>query len=102
MKKILGLIAAAAVLGLHAPANAESVFGAIFQETIQPAGVASEVVPAKSGAATCKSYFGIVALGQCGVKDAMKNGGISGLSFYDVETLNILGFKKVTTKAYGR
>jgi hypothetical protein len=102
MKKILGLAALLVVMGLYTPAKAEPVFGFIYKDATESAGVASEVAPSKVGEATCTSYFGIVGLGRCGVKEAMKNGGISSLAFYDTYTKNILGYKKVTTKAYGR
>ena len=102
MKKILGLAALLVVMGLYAPAKAEPVFGFIYKDAIEPASVASEIQPARMGEATCRSYFAVVALGECGVKEAMKNGGISQLAFYDTYTKNILGWKKVVTRAYGK
>jgi hypothetical protein len=42
-----------------------------------------------------------VATGECGIKDAMRNGDIEELGFYDTITKNILGVKKFTVKAYG-
>ena len=102
MKKILGVVAVVAAIGFFAQAKAEGVYGFVYKSAIEPASTASEIVPAKMGTATCKSYFGIVALGECGVKEAMKNGGITGLAFYDTQTKNILGYKKVTTRAFGK
>jgi len=101
MKKILGLVALMAFAGLYSPANAEPVFGFIYKNTTEAFGAASKKEAKKVGCATCTSYFGLVGLGECGINDAVKNGGIKALGFYDVHTKNILGYKKVTVKAYG-
>ena len=73
-----------------------------FKETKQPGQTSTHAQPVKTGIATCKSYFGLVALGDCSINTAMKNGKISILSYYDEDITNILGFKKVVIKAYGQ
>ena len=98
MKKFLVLAAIIAATGLCANAG---VLGLIYEHATEPGGGASDEAPAKSGCASCRSWWGLVATGQCGIKDAMRNGGIEELAFYDTITKNILGVKKFTVKAYG-
>jgi hypothetical protein len=43
-----------------------------------------------------------VALGDCSIQTAAKQGKINNLSHYDTEIVNILGFSKVKTYAYGQ
>ncbi|MDD3594517.1 MAG: TRL domain-containing protein [Candidatus Gastranaerophilales bacterium] len=104
MKKLLATLVFGTVLSMTMAlnANAEGVIGLIFKEATEAGGGASPIVATKVGSATAKSYFGIVALGDASITAAMKDGKIRSLSHYDIETLNILGFKKVTTKAYGQ
>lgn len=104
MKKLLAILAFGVVISMSMAlnANAEGVVGIIFKEASEAGGGASSVVATKVGTSTAKSYFGIVALGDASITAAMREGKIKSLSHYDVETLNILGFKKVTTKAYGQ
>ena len=100
MKKLFSTIA---ILGLLAcPALASEPFGFVYQNTTHQLLGSGSVNPAKVGTATCTSYFGIVAFGDCSVKQAMSNGRISALSHADQATKNILGFQKVTTRAYGQ
>ncbi|MDR1327499.1 MAG: TRL-like family protein [Heliobacteriaceae bacterium] len=99
MKKFLVLAAMIAATGLCA--NAEGVYGLIYDHATEPGGGSSEAAPAKSGCASCRSWWGLVATGECGIKDAMRNGDIEELAFYDTITKNILGVKKFTVKAYG-
>lgn len=101
MKKLL--VSAALIVGLTSVAMAnEAVTGFVFKEAVQPGGGSGSVSPAKCGKAECTSYFGIVALGDCSISTAMKNGKISNLSHYDQDVKNILGYKKILVKAYGQ
>lgn len=102
MKKALGFLALAVCLSATAAFANEAISGFVFKEAVQPGGGSGSVAPSKCGKAECKSYFGIVALGDCSISTAMKNGRISSLSHYDEDIVNILGFKKVTVKAYGQ
>lgn len=83
-------------------AVASEPFGIVYQDTTHQLLGSGSVAPAKMGTATCTSYFGIVALGNCSVKQAMQNGKINSLSHADQATKNILGYKKVTTRAFGQ
>ncbi len=103
MKKLLSFVALAAVMTMFSgAANALDVFGFVFKNATTPGDGFNQVVPTKYGSATCSSYFGIVALGDCSVATAMKKGGVRTLSHYDVHRKNILGFQKITVKAYGQ
>jgi hypothetical protein len=101
MKKVFSILALTVFLGAGIPAGAEPVFGFIYKDTTEAAAGFSNAGAAKVGVSECTSYFGIVALGNCSVNAAAKNGKISVVSYYDVHTKNILGYKKVKVKAYG-
>jgi hypothetical protein len=45
----------------------------------------------KVGIAECKSYFGLVAIGDASIETAMKNGGITKIHYVDWDVKNILG-----------
>ncbi len=104
MKKLLSL----AVISLmftaisSTSAQAESVYGAIYKNAQQPGGGSGSVAPYKQGEAVCRSFFGIVALGDCSINKAMENGKVKSLSHYDEHVRNILGYKTVKVVAYGQ
>lgn len=100
MKKLFSTIAVLGLLSM--PAFASEPFGFIYQNTTHQLLGSDSVNPAKVGTSTCTSYFGIIALGDCSVKKAMTNGKITALSHADQDVKNILGFKRITTKAYGQ
>lgn len=87
---------------LSMPAMASEPLGFVYQSTTHQLLGSSSVAPAKVGTATCTQYFGVVALGNCSIKQAMTNGNIKALSHADQETKNILGYKKITTRAFGQ
>ncbi len=101
MKKILAALLLSGMLCTAALAS-ETPMGMIFKEVKQPGGGSGSVGISRVGSATCKSYFGIVALGDCSIRSAMRNGKISALSHYDEEVLNILGYKQIIVHAYGQ
>ncbi len=100
MKKILSL-AALLILAGTLCASAETTYGIIYKDATEPGNGYTLASCNKVGQAVCTSYFGLVAVGDCSVTAAAKKGGIKNLSYYDQHTKNILGFKKVTIKAYG-
>lgn len=100
MKKLFTAMGVLALLSM--PAMASEPLGFVYQNTTHQLLGSGSVAPAKVGTATCTQYFGVVALGNCSVKQAMTNGNIRALSHADQETKNILGYKKVTTRAYGQ
>lgn len=102
MKKVLGLLTLAVCLSTSVALANEAVTGFVFKEAVQPGGGSGSVGVSKVGKATCTSYFGLVALGDCSITTAMKNGKVGALSHYDEDVVNILGYKKITVKAYGQ
>lgn len=103
MRKLLGLLVVAVMFAVSvqvAQAN-EPVYGFIYKNATEAGSGFSNAGAYKKGTATCKSYFGFVGLGNCSVNEAAKEGKIKNVTYYDVHTRNILGFKTVTVNAYG-
>lgn len=46
---------------------------------------------AKQGTAACQSFLSLVAIGDCSIETAKKNGGITKVSSVDWQVINILG-----------
>ncbi len=103
MKKFLGLMVLVAVFSISVQAaNAnEPVYGLFYKNATEAGSGFSNAAAAKKGTAVCKSYFGLVGLGNCSVNEAAKDGKIKNVTYYDVHTRNILGLKTVTVNAYG-
>ena len=56
----------------------------------------------KTGSADTISILGLVAVGDCSLNEAIKNGGLKEAYYADYEYLNILGiFQKVTVNVIG-
>ena len=103
MKKMFGILLFLCLLVMFmTPVMAEGVYGILYKNATEPGTGSSNVAPLRMGVATCTSFLALVGVGQCGIKDAMANGKIRSLSFYDTKTRNILGYKKVTTTVYGQ
>lgn len=105
MKKKLSLalctLFAIAIIPISASAT-ENPMGILYKDASQAGGGSGSVCVTKVGSAQCISYFGMVAQGDCSITTAMRNGKISSLSHYDEKIYNILGYKKITVKAYGQ
>lgn len=100
MKKLFATLTVMAVLGFVAiPANA--ILGVIYENTTTPGNGYNNVNISKTSEVTCTSVFGIIGVGNCSINAAMKAGRINSLAYYDVITKNILGFQRLTIKAYG-
>lgn len=93
MKKTALLIA----IGLFAAmflVGCASVYpvGGIYTGVTLPVNVTSNVSDSpKMGTAECRSYFGIVAVGDASIYKAMENGGIKKIHYVDWNVENILG-----------
>jgi hypothetical protein len=98
IKSISLAAVAAAVLFTSGCAAARSpVTGYWYSDVKANDSVTSNVAAPKEGRASAKSYLGLVALGDCTVEAAAKNGGITKISHVDYETKSYLGFYAVTT-----
>lgn len=100
MKKKLVLLGLASFLSL--PAMAFDPYGIIYQNTTQPLVGSGSVTTPKVGKSKAKSFFGLVAVGDCSIKTAMINGKIKCLSHADQHVKCILGVKILETRAYGQ
>lgn len=99
MKKLLAVLALLCVTSL--PSMAFDPYGIIYQNTTHPLVGSGSVAPNKVGVSKCKTFFGIVAVGDCSLKTAMANGKINSLSHADQHIKCICGVKCIETKAYG-
>ena len=55
----------------------------------------------KTGTASCKSYFAMVATGDCSIETAKKNGSIKHIHHIDWDVKNIIGLGTYTVTVYG-
>ncbi len=99
MKKFIAVLAV--LLMTSVSANAEMLYGLIYQEVTSPGSGYNAVSANKTGISECKSIFGMVGFGDCSVQKAMKNGNIKVLGGYDIYRQNILGFMVIKTRAWG-
>lgn len=90
MKKLLIIIAAAALLGGCA---SSMPMGALYTNLALPVTATSNSgnTGLKTGTAQCKSYLGMVAVGDCSIEAAKLNGGISNVTSVDWKASSILG-----------
>jgi len=57
----------------------------------------------KVGKASCSSILGLIAFGNCSIKEAAISGGITEISMVDNTSFNLLGlYARFTTVVYGR
>ena len=104
LKLKLFLISFAALI-LSGCAYNSPVPGVLFTNTTFPSGdkvrLDSETA-GKQGKSSCRSFFGLVALGDCSIKSAMKDGGIHQIHHVDSSSMNVLYFFfKYDTIVYG-
>ena len=90
MNKIIISTLLASAFTLTGCATSQPV-GAIFTDINTPVTATSNAEASKTGTATCKSYLAMVALGDCSIDAAKKNGNISRVSHVDQKSNNILG-----------
>lgn len=85
---LLALLPATLFLGGCASAIPQ---GALFTDVKLPAAASSNTVAAKVGRSYCKSYLGVVAIGDASVETAKKNGGITKVTSVDWKAKSVLG-----------
>lgn len=104
MKKALILSALVIFgIGFNADALAYEPYEAGFWTNIKSAGSDAQNVRlgSKVGRATCKNYVGVVKLGDCSLKAAMRNGRISKVNASDWEKKWMLIYGTKTLIVYG-
>lgn len=78
------------------------VVGVVFTDVKANDSATSNVGMKKSGNAKCITVLGLVAVGDCSIETAMKNGGITKVHHVDYEAKNILGiYAEYTVNVYG-
>ena len=90
MNKIIISTLLASAFALTGCATSQPV-GAIFTDINAPVTATSHPEANKTGTPTGMSYVAMVALGDCSVDAAKKNGNISRVSHVDQKSNNILG-----------
>lgn len=100
---ILVLVAFVFMAGVIAGCATPYPYGAIYTEIKAPVSVTDGGLNySKVGTATAQSIIGLVATGDCSIKAAAANGGITKIKFVDYDAKNILGlFGEYTTTVYG-
>jgi hypothetical protein len=105
VKKVLLLLCAVSILALAGCGYIGIPNGAIYSELkgpIDPVRDDGTVTYSKIGEAECTGYLHLVALGDCSLDTAIKNGGIKNVRLVDFKGYSILGIiNKYTTVVYG-
>ena len=105
MKKIIGclvliMLSAGSFMGcamVVAPVN-----GGIYTDLKVPGTATSNIGFAKVGTGECTSILGLLAIGDCSISTAMKNGNITKIHHVDHDAMSILWiYAKYTVKVYG-
>lgn len=99
MKKLACLLA---LMFMLTQASAVQAEGILYTESTFPKDTSLQTkYSTKMGKATCYNVLGLVEWGNCGLHEAMKNGGISQVHHYDVQSNGWIFFKKIHTHVYG-
>ncbi len=100
-KMILPLLLAAVCAGLLGCATPVPM-GMAYTDLKLPVLATDNGPAAKTGTATCNSYFGLVAIGDASIDAAKKNGGLTKVTHVDWQANNILGIiGTYTVTVYG-
>ena len=91
MKKI-GLVIALGAVGMLMGCALMLPMGSLYTKVKVPVtATGNSGVSSKTGEATCISVLALVAVGDCSIDAAKKNGGITKVNHVDWDTENILG-----------
>ena len=96
--KVTAIAAAAAVtfsgcaMTVGSPAT-----GFLYTQAKGPGLAATPHALMKEGRSTCQSILGMIAMGDCSISTAAKNGGITKVASVDYDVSNILGIIAKTT-----
>jgi len=106
MKKLISCVSAVALLGLASGCvltgtSGVPIGGTIYTDVTVPGPVTGNSGSSKVGEATATGILGVVT-GDCSVKTAAANGGITKISHVDYHSTSVLGvWGKCTTTVYG-
>jgi hypothetical protein len=90
MKKVICVGMLSAIVGMMSGCASPMPMGAFYTELKLPI-TATAAQGSKEGTAECKSIMALVAIGDCSIETAKKNGGITKVSNVDWEANSILG-----------
>lgn len=98
MKKLIALIAVALML-----AGCGAVYTGIKTPMPDISTTLSDTMGSKVGKSTCTSMVWVVLVGDCSIKTAMDNGGITKIHHVDTEITRVLMglYGELTTVVYG-
>lgn len=65
--------------------------GSLYTDVTLPSAASSNAAAKKIGKSKCKSYFGLVTIGDAGIEAAKRNGGITKVASADFKAKSILG-----------
>lgn len=71
--------------------------GFLYTQAKGPGHAATPHALMKEGRSTCQSILGMIAMGDCSISTAAKNGGITKVASVDYDVSNILGIIAKTT-----
>ena len=91
MKKQIILLGAVAGVALLSGCASTIPQGSFFTDVKVPVSAAEGVASLKTGKSQCKSFFGVVTVGDASIEAAKKNGGITRVSTVDWKAKSILG-----------
>ena len=102
-KKVLSIAAILFLVALVGGCATPYPYGALYTEVKAPVSVTDGgLTYSKVGTAKAQSVLGMVATGDCSIKAAASNGGITRIKFVDYDAKNVLGlFGEYTTTVYG-
>ncbi|MBE6412535.1 MAG: TRL-like protein family [Opitutales bacterium] len=92
MKKYTTLAITSIAMLLLAGCATPIPHGTLFTEVKMPVSASDNVVASKVGTSMCKSYLGLVSVGDASIETAKRNGGITKVTSVDWEVRNVLGF----------
>ena len=91
MKKQIVLLSAIAGAALLSGCASTIPQGSFFTDVKVPVSAAEGVASLKTGKSQCKSFFGVVTVGDSSIETAKKNGGITKVATVDWKAKSILG-----------
>ncbi len=98
MKKLLLSISLGGAVMLFTGCGAMNpLSGALYTDATGPITATSSSSATKEGTATCKNILGLIALGDCSVDAAAKQGSISQIKSVDTKVWSILGLYTTST-----
>ncbi len=102
MKGIIATLGLAGSLLLLSGCGGGHLGGAIYSDYTAPTTATSSSNASKEGQAVCTSILGLVAIGDCSIDTAAKNGSVSTIKSVDSKVWSILGiYTTVTTIVKG-